>query len=248
MDPKTVFDENFDNVLAYAKAYAKKEYSIGLENVLKNAFADLRNLPKLSYPKKVDNIVQPVPLKAYVEKLIDCYFKGYNKRPSVRIGNASATHADPVVGLVFATRVKNIPEDDLKKVVNGHSLQMSIENIIGDLLEEYLSLKLVSAGWYCCWGSSIDAVDFCNVNGELLQVKNSDNSENSSSSRVRNGTEIKKWARRKSTQANTFYWDKLKELTGVQNVSEESFREFIVATIKANPACINVVNENQYSV
>ncbi|RED26932.1 SinI restriction endonuclease [Flavobacterium cutihirudinis] len=241
----TKFDEPIDSDIAikYAKEYCKESYSGDLEIVLKCAFNDIRNLPKLRYPKKIDKVEQPVPLKEYLHKFIDAYNKGYSNRPSLRIGNSSKTHSDPIVGLIFSLRVANTSEAELKKIVDGHSLQMSIENIIGDLLEEYLSIKLSDYGWVCCWGSSIDAVDFCNSKGELLQIKNSDNSENSSSSRVRNGTEIKKWSRRKSTQNNKFSWEELIELTGAKNISEEDFRSFVKSTIEKNPKCIYVNDE-----
>jgi hypothetical protein len=247
MELLTQFDEPFDNVLTYAKAHSNK-YNLALEIVLNNAFSDKRNLPNLGFPKKINNIIQPIPLNEYVEKLIDKYQKGYENRPSVKTGNTSKTFSDPAVGIVLSTRVKSIVPKELNKIIEGHSLQMSIENIIGDLLEEYLSLRLEEYGWYCCWGSSIDAVDFCKANGGLLQVKNSDNSENSSSSRVRNGTEIKKWARRKSTQENTFNWHKLIELTGAKNINEADFRLFIKETIEKNPNSIKVNNENIYSL
>ncbi|MCK8142479.1 SinI family restriction endonuclease [Flavobacterium sp. I-SCBP12n] len=240
MNINTEFTEalEIDAIITYAKAHCRENYSQDLETLLKCAFSDIRNLPKLAYPKKIDKVEQQVPLKDYVIKFIDSYHKAYNNRPSLRVGNASKTFSDPIVGLIFSLRVEDTSAEELKKIVEGHSLQMSIENLIGDLLEEYLSIKLCDYGWVCCWGSSIDAVDFCNSDGNLLQVKNSDNSENSSSSRVRNGTEIKKWARRKSTQNNTFYWEKLKELTGIEEVSEEDFRVFVENTIKKNPECI----------
>lgn len=250
MELTATFDEDFDRVLAYARPYAVNKYHIydtGLKVVLQNAFSDLRNLPKLGYPKKEEEVSLPVPLKTYVEKYIDRYFKGFNNRPSVKVGNASKTFSDPAIELAFGTRVKNIPSEDLNKIISGHSLLMSVENFIGELLEEYLSERLLEYGWFCCWGSSIDAVDFCTANGDLLQVKNSDNSENSSSSRVRNDTVIKKWARRKSTKKDTFYWEKLEELTGAKNISEDDFRAFIKKIIEENPTCIEVENENQYS-
>lgn len=243
----TVFDEpDFKNILNYCKEFAGEDYSEGIETVIKIAFSDLRNLPKLRYPKKIDGKVQPIPLKEYVFKWTEKYLKGYNSRPSVKIGKKSNTFSDPIVGLALSYRLPEIEENDLVKIVEGHSALMSIENLVGDLLEEYLSIKLTHKGWYCCWGSSIDAVDFCSTRGELLQVKNSDNSENSSSSRVRSGTEIQKWHRRKSTQLNTFCWDKLHKLIGADNVSEEDFRKFVNSTIKANPSCLFVDENNQF--
>src|SRR6059058_3167229 len=56
------------------------------------------------------------------------------------------------------------------------------------------------AGWIWCSGTSVKAVDFIhydekNNEWNLLQVKNRDNTENSSSSKIRDNTTIKKWFR-----------------------------------------------------
>lgn len=104
---------------------------------------------------------------------------------------------------------------------------MTIEGMVGNLLEEYLATILHPYGWYCCWGSTIDAVDFCKEDGSLLQVKTSNNSENSSSIRVRNGTEIRIWFRRFFNKANTFNWVALNEIIGRDIFNEEdSERKF----------------------
>ncbi|MFR4236189.1 MAG: SinI family restriction endonuclease, partial [Alistipes onderdonkii] len=119
-----------------------------------------------------------------------------------------------------------------------HSLLMTIENNIGELLEEYLAVKLSPLGWYCCWGSTIDAVDFCKADGSLLQIKTSDNSENSSSSRVRQGTPIEKWFRRFSRRPGVYNWESLNGYwDGLDRVV--SFRAFAEKTAAANrPAYI----------
>ena len=110
--------------------------------------------------------------------------------------------------------------------------------------EEYLATILHPYGWYCCWGSTIDAVDFCKEDGSLLQVKTSNNSENSSSIRVRNGTEIRIWFRRFFNKANTFNWVALNEIIGRdifnEEDSERKFRDFITRTIRENPGCIYI--------
>lgn len=246
MDNKVKFDDKLDKIFTYAKEYLGN-LPKDIEVVLKTAFSDVKNLPTLGYnAKKTNDYNDVISLKEYVVKFVDKYTKGFENRPSVRNGNSSKTFPDPIVGKILSIRIKTINNNDLKKIIDGHSLQMSIENIVGDLLEEYLSLRLADLGWYCCWGNSIDAVDFCNEKGELLQIKNSDNSENSSSSRVRNGTQIMKWARRKSTKENTFYWEDLIALTGAKNISEEDFVKFVSATIEKNPACIYVANEEMY--
>lgn len=73
---------------------------------------------------------------------------------------------------------------------------MASENIVGDLLERYLAEKLEPCGWIWCSGTSVKAVDFIHYDNEkdewgLLQVKNRDNTENSSSSKIRDNTPIK---------------------------------------------------------
>jgi hypothetical protein len=92
---------------------------------------------------------------------------------------------------------------------------MGAENLVGDLLERYLASVLEPHGWIWCSGAMVKAVDFIlppSTSGgawRMLQVKNRDNSENSSSSAIRAGTEIEKWHR-------TF-----------SKLSEENFERFV---------------------
>ena len=132
-------------------------------------------------------------------------------------------------------------EDNLAdKIVAGHSLLMTIENNIGELLEEYLSVKFSPLGWYCCWGSTIDAVDFCKADGSLLQIKTSDNSENSSSSRVRQGTPNRKWFRRFSRRPGVYNWESLNRMLGRRDMCPSQTSGLAEKTIAANPACIYI--------
>ena len=240
----TNFDEpNFNNVEAYAKELAGTRYNESLKVVILTAFSDVRNLPKLGYPKKGKNVV---PLREYVHKLSAKFLKGYDGRPSRKVGKKSKTYSDPALALAFGSIFDSLSEDQIKYIVEGHSALMSLENLIGELLEEYISIKLSSHGWHCCWGSTMDAVDFCHEDGRLLQVKNSDNSENSSSSRVRNGTTIQKWARRKSTKYNTFYWEKLEIITGVCGLDEDDFQNFIKTTLSSNKSALYKDSANKF--
>ena len=73
---------------------------------------------------------------------------------------------------------------------------MSAENIQGNLLEEYIAQKVRPYGFIWCEGNVLRAIDFCNTDGSLfLQIKNKSNTENSSSSNIREGTSIEKWYR-----------------------------------------------------
>ena len=64
-----------------------------------------------------------------------------------------------------------------------------------------------------------------------MQVKNRDNTENSSSSAIRNGTEIQKWfrtfskpSRNRSSNTN---WENFPEAEFRDQLSEEGFLQFI---------------------
>ncbi|MCT4180289.1 SinI family restriction endonuclease [Elizabethkingia anophelis] len=226
------FNEDIKKSLSYLEVYKDEECYDDLKAVLSVAIKDVRNLPSLRMKGEVS-------VEDYTKKYAEKYIQAYNNRPSLRKGKPAATYPDPVQKMVLDKgSFKKLSADKVDDVIKGHSFLMSLENIIGDLLEEYLSEKLKPLGWYCCWGSSIDAVDFCKINGELLQVKNSDNSENSSSSRVRNGTEIKKWYRRFSKKENFFNWEALISLTGAKDVNERDFRKFITDTLDKNPDLI----------
>jgi len=238
---------NFDfydgeKAVEYASLIAGERFSDEMSTVLLVAFNDKRNLPSLRFVEG-----NTIILKDYIEKWVHAYLRGYDSRPSTRIGKKSATFPDEIIRLILQSRLEDLSDDLAFEIEGGHSLMMTIENLVGDLLEEYLSINLYECGWYCCWGSTMDAIDFCKADGSLLQVKNSDNSENSSSSRVRSGTTIKKWHRRASTHKNTYDWDKLKEKVGCQDLSEDSFRHFVVKVITENPDCIFLEEDHPLS-
>lgn len=232
---------DIDKALKLASKFAGDKFDEAMEIVLRTAFLDKRNLPSLRL--KSDSVIT---LNVYVEKWVNAYLNGKNNRPSLRIGNPSSVYPDTIIKTVFDTCFPNLEKNQSNLVDAGHSFYMTIENIIGDLLEEYLSIKLSKYGWYCCWGSTIDAVDFCQKNGDTLQVKNSDNSENSSSKRVRNGTLISKWFRRCSTKKDTYNWVTLQQLTGCKDLSEPEFRIFVMETVKMNPKCIYMPKDNPF--
>ena len=108
---------------------------------------------------------------------------------------------------------------------------MAAENIVGDLLERYLAEKLEPSGWIWCSGTSVKAVDFIhydekNNEWNLLQVKNRDNTENSSSSKIRDNTTIKKWFRTYS-QRDATNWENFPDEVSSKNLNEEDFRAFV---------------------
>lgn len=213
---------------------------------------DARKLFKEELEFSGFNIVYPVWIKLNQgatigdkEKFLHDFGKGYFNRPSNRTSNQSRTVPDPLVLRLISNRISEISEEDEKFIGIGHKLAMAAENIIGAILEEYIHNSLINFGWSACWGSCIKAVDFCSSDGKLLQVKNKSNTENSSSNKIRNNTDIVKWFRFNASNGNT-KWNELNQLTTRENtMSEEDFRAFAVKLIRENPSAINVSLEDQ---
>lgn len=127
------------------------------------------------------------------DKFVSKFFKGYENRPTEKNGNPSGTVPDPLVSeLVAAKTGGKVPAEEITKL---HKASMQSENVIGALLEEYIHVNTIDSGWACCWGSSIKATDFVSKDGDKLQIKNKTNTENSSSNKIREGTNIDVWHR-----------------------------------------------------
>lgn len=140
------------------------------------------------------------------------------------------TIPDKMVGTVLHTYF-GISDQCLERIEKEHALSMGAENIIGDLLERYLAHVLEQYEWIWCSGTIVKAVDFIKFNpvsGEwyLLQVKNRDNTENSSSSAIRLNTKIKKWFRTfsKKDEKN---WAQFPDESVRHHLSEKGFQSFV---------------------
>lgn len=147
-----------------------------------------------------------------------------------------ATIPDEMVSFILENYF-NVPAGNLERAKEEHRLSMSAENLVGELLERYLASVMEPRGWIWCSGSTVKAVDLIKPptapDGKwtLLQIKNRDNSENSSSSAIRNGTDIKKWFRTfsKKTGSN---WDAFPEVEIRPLVSEAGFHQYVEAYLK----------------
>ena len=109
--------------------------------------------------------------------------------------------------------------------------QKRTEMISGQLLELYIQRESLdySRDWYFS-GKIIKDVDFIKKNESgwiTLQIKNSDNTENNASSKVRENTTIKKWVRRHSKKKDIFYWEKFPDKIFKEKLNEKTFRNFI---------------------
>ncbi len=186
-----------------------------------------------------------MPDEKEIKKWLKKYFKGYLNRPSLRRSNPIGTIPDSLIDFILVERLPKVTNMDLEIIKYAHRLSMSAENILGQLLEEYLSIKLRPYGWYCCWGASIRAVDFCNERGQLLQVKNRSNTENSSSSAIRNNTEIIKWYRLNANNGQ-HKWMELEGITKIVGLNEDDFRDFVSWVVKSNKNMI-FIEESYWS-
>ncbi len=180
-----------------------------------------------------------------VKKWLLKYRGGFDGRASKRVSNPPGTVADPIIEKIIGARLDNLTDEDLNKITFAHRLGMSAENILGLILEEYLSENLTENGWHCAWGETVKSVDFVNENGRLLQIKNRSNSENSSSSAVRDGTEIEKWYRIKADRVE-YMWPKLNEICETYNLSEDRFVDFVKETLTSSPDCLAVEEDNPW--
>lgn len=199
---------------------------------------------EIVYPvwEKINGNSSSIDKESFLHKFAMDYFS----RPSNRISKRSKTVADPLVLKLLTERISGLPSDYAKMIGIGHKLAMAAENIIGAILEEYIHSVLIEYGWSACWGQCIRAVDFCSRDGQLLQVKNKSNTENSSSNKIRANTEILKWYRFNANNGHT-RWDELNQLIvpGQVLLSEEAFQAFALSLIKKNPQAINVIPEDE---
>jgi hypothetical protein len=147
-----------------------------------------------------------------------------------------ATVPDELVSFILHEYF-GVPAENLERAKKEHLLSMGAENLVGELLECYLASVMEPLGWIWCSGSMVRAVDFIKPpaaggNWSLLQIKNRDNSENSSSSAIREGTDIQKWFRTFSKKAGS-NWPAFPDTEIRPLVSEKTFLAFVKAYLAA---------------
>ncbi len=155
--------------------------------------------------------------KAWLKK----YNDSYENRISRRISKLPGTVADPIVSIIINARLTGLTTEHLEQIKYAHRLSMSAENIQGLLL------------------------DFCNVDGSLLQVKNRSNSENSSSSRVRINQPIEKWYR-VDARTGSYRWFHFHNKYNTDRFSEENFVAFVQQVLIGNSDALAIEAENPW--
>ena len=189
----------------------------------------------------------------YINRWVKGYKDAINNLPSNHIATPKTSCTDPAIRTIVQT-IQNLTNDQAINGEKTHNLFMSAENIQGKLLEQYIASKIRQYGFICCQGETLRAIDFCNTNGScLLQIKNKHNSENSSSSSIREGTMIKKWYRLgtktiRGVKHPEYKWDNLNDIVNTYktqgnslpscNMTEIEYRNFLKEVALANPLII----------
>lgn len=162
-------------------------------------------------------LLEDASYETYLEKWIRNYELAIEKPPSQRKAMPKTSCSDPAIQTIV--QIATAADTNLaERMAAYHNLFMSAENIQGNLLEEYISISVRPYGWIGCNGNVLRAIDFCSSDGSiLLQIKNKSNTENSSSSAIRTGTDIKKWYRLGTQTRNhqrfpLYKWDLLNDI------------------------------------
>lgn len=197
---------------------------------------------ELSWRTNKDNPVKPsVESDSGLSTLANRYFEGY-RRSDFPV--EPSTVPDEMVSVIMEIAY-GYTTAQCEQIKLEHQHAMCSENCVGNLLERYLDSKLRGSHWSWCCGEFVKAIDFLGRNEKnewiALQIKNRDNSENSSSSAIRDGTRIQKWFRSfskdtKKGRPSFTNWAKLPELMQGYNLSEAEFKNFVSQYITAEKA------------
>lgn len=221
-----------DWVVSRAKLAAEKlgfPWDARLERILRFSIAHpttFKNVPR----NKMSEVADVTTVE---EERLDRYFATYVRayhlaRNVLEVAVPSPTTvADPAVEEVLKA-FTDVSHDELEEVSEHHRASMMAENAVGNLLERYIAQSLEEKGWVWCCGDIVRSVDFIKDSVEqerLLQLKNRSNSENSSSSRVRVGTDIEKWFRIDARAGKT-HWETLPD-NDDSALTEEGFMDYI---------------------
>lgn len=172
-----------------------------------------------------------------LSKLAKKYFEGYRKSD---LPAKPSTIPDVMVSIIMR-EFHGYSDEDCQRIQIEHQYLMCAENCVGNLLERYIDSVLRRHNWYWCCGDLVRAIDFLGKNSQgewiALQIKNRNNSENSSSSAIRDGTKIQKWFRSfskdtKKGRKSLTNWDSLPILMQGHGLSEEGFEKFVIQYIK----------------
>jgi hypothetical protein len=194
------------------------EHPIKTEEIRKTSFdviCEFLNYQKISFDRS---------------NLLNKYSRGLEWKS---IPETPKTHIDPAV--VSIIKIKK--GEDSENILETKKWINAVEGYIGYLLERYIDCKISDNEWIWCAGSVVKSTDFIKKTSSgwlQLQVKNRNNTENSSSSAVRNGTDIKMWFRFYSNTGKT-NWNSLPILLGKNyGMNESDFQKYVCSVLGKN--------------
>ena len=235
-----------DESLRSFYAQAKRRYTLSswddLDSIFAVALSNRDRFPGI-------NITGQQTPETYIDRWVKGYVDARNNPPSQRTANPKSACTDPAIQVIVKA-TQELSDEAATLGETNHNLFMSAENIQGNLLEEYIASKTRAYGFLWCEGNVLRAIDFCNSDGSLLlQIKNKSNTENSSSSTIREGTSIEKWYRLGTHTCNgikvpDYKWSSLNELINGHrtkgknlppcNMTEADYEAFLARKAKAN--------------
>jgi hypothetical protein len=183
----------------------------------KNAFLTVMEFVE-QYPERVSWRGKRPDLGTlgYYAKLANIFFR---TRSKIEGPKRPTTEPDNMVSYILEVYF-DYSEEVTQKIKGEHQLSMAVENMVGALLERYIGKTLEQRGWTWCSGDFIKAVDM------IKKKIDRNNTENSSSSAIRTGTEIKKWFRTFSNKTST-NWDLFPDTEARHLLTEEGFKAFV---------------------
>lgn len=211
---------DFKGLLESAKSIAKtlgKPWDSRLEVILRYCW---QSPGHNAFPKFAKLSLQE-DLAAYLNRYIGRYYEAREQQLDLRV---VGTVPDPAVDVILRAFAGL---ENLSTVSEHHRQSMAAENLLGQLLERYIAERLEAHDWIWCAGNTIRSIDFLrNDLGIALQIKNRDNSENSSSSAIRQGTAIQKWFRIYAKTGKT-NWDSFPSTSPGVVLTENDFHRYI---------------------
>ncbi|WP_170929995.1 MULTISPECIES: SinI family restriction endonuclease [unclassified Pseudomonas] len=176
----------------------------------------------------------PLGSEAYIGRLAQKFSNGRAAKQLI----LPRTVQDPIIPVIMGAHGNFAPEE-LQKMQTAHAIAMAAENLTGDLLEDYIASKAEPTGWVQCSGYTTKKADFIkraddgSGDWKILQIKNRDNSENSSSRSVREGTNILKWHRTFARKEGS-NWHNFPDAQLAPQLSEQDFQAYVVQQMTSN--------------
>ena len=160
------------------------------------------------------------------EEITSDITKTFEKAPSI---NRRTTVPDELVSDLLELLCE-VPSTERQQVQSRYNQQKQVEMSMGDFLEMYILKHAFQYGWIQS-GNCIRGTDMIKKNDDgswfKLQIKNSDNTPNSSSAGFIRSKKATPWARRHSTKKGTYYWDEFPDTNVSQHLSEIDFKNCI---------------------